>query len=226
MPLVPLRAMGDEIMTPERPPEGAAELPDYTGALQRAVMRPSEGAADLRIHRYTTPALDGAHAFGFRDGWNAAMSAERPPHSEGHIECLGCAWELGRGTPERPPEGAAERLLVEALLATYPAGRHGQKCPVWLARYDPRPQVHPLCDCFLRNVTSDTVAHPALRPIGADLEDAPKLREALRSVGDTYEVDGRHEWHDRDCIYRKTWPMGGEDEPWCVKVRALLASKP
>ncbi len=99
--------------------------------------RPLEGAADLRIHRYTTPALDGAHAFGFRDGWNAAMQS-----------------------------------------------------------------------------------------IAVDLDDAPKLREALRSVGDIYEVDGRHEWHDRDCIYRKTWPMGGEDEPWCIKVRALLASKP
>lgn len=50
------------------------------------------------------------------------------------------------------------------------------------------------------------------------------LTALLRHFGHEYEVDGRQEWHSLNCIYRKTWPMGGGDEPGCIAARAALAA--
>lgn len=52
------------------------------------------------------------------------------------------------------------------------------------------------------------------------------LRAALLNFLNEYEVDGRRELHDSNCLYRKLWAMGGEDEPRCVQARAALASQP
>jgi hypothetical protein len=49
-----------------------------------------------------------------------------------------------------------------------------------------------------------------------------RITEAMAFFGREYDVDGRMEWHSRNCIYRKTWAMGGNDEPGCAAVRAIV----
>lgn len=64
--------------------------------------------------------------------------------------------------------------------------------------------------------------------LAAARSSADGLAEALaviRMFGHEYDVDGRQEWHSLNCIYRKTWSMGGEDEPQCVAARAALRSE-
>ncbi len=54
----------------------------------------------------------------------------------------------------------------------------------------------------------------------------PTLREVVAYFGHDYDIDGRQEWHSLNCLYRKTWPMGGNDNPGCVQARAALAATP
>jgi hypothetical protein len=60
---------------------------------------------------------------------------------------------------------------------------------------------------------------------------APRLREALLLFLNEYDVDGRKELHDPNCLYRKVWAMADddepmEDEPRCIAARAALVEGP
>lgn len=54
------------------------------------------------------------------------------------------------------------------------------------------------------------------------LEIMDLLADLLRASGGMYRVDGRDEWHADYCSWRKTWAIGGDDEPLCVNVRMAL----
>jgi hypothetical protein len=106
-------------------------------------------------------------------------------------------------------------------------GNCGQPMPVgWAARAydlgvraeqetrDPVPEGHwaPTRD-YWRQRALDAEAR-ATAPAG--------LREALLMFLSEYEVDGRRELHSLNCLWRKMWVLGGEDEPQCIAARAAL----
>jgi len=68
----------------------------------------------------------------------------------------------------------------------------------------------------------DVVAH--LRAAVSGRSASEPLDALLPWIASQYEVHGRTEWHLLNCIYRKTWPMGGEDEPGCIALRAALST--
>jgi hypothetical protein len=49
-----------------------------------------------------------------------------------------------------------------------------------------------------------------------------QVRHVVGLTGHEYDIDGRQEWHSGNCLYRKMWAMGLDDEPYCIAARALL----